>query len=211
MFYDKPTTCSMRMVLSAFARLPWVPEFSRSWRPGAEIMGGLASSPPSPVISAPAVWERETSGTQRIARSLRSLYQLLKHANFTVYFVLYSACFFVFAYSADYETVDFHHCHRLYLNYPKTPYVQNTHVIWKRQRLKKFLWNYYCWLVSVSTSTNVIEYARVCSLMLNHPNECKGWSRCGTETEPKCHPLQAKTSQKCPPLLSKNSVWWQAQ
>ena len=60
-----------RLLLTAYRLLPWVPEVSRSRRAGAEITGGgrlvarrLATSPPPPVISAPALRERETSGTQ---------------------------------------------------------------------------------------------------------------------------------------------------
>ena len=57
-------------------RLPWVPEVSRSRKAGAEITGGggLVAEPkretslPPPVISDPALRERETSGTQGSVR-----------------------------------------------------------------------------------------------------------------------------------------------
>ena len=55
--------------------------------------------------------------------------------------------FFFFASSTDSTKRSFPSLSSVASKHPQTPYVQNTHVIWKRQRLKKFLCNYYCGLV----------------------------------------------------------------
>ena len=60
-------------------------------------------------------------------------------------------CFFFFASSTDSTKRSFPSLSSVASKHPQTPYVQNTHVIWKRQRLKKFLCNYYCGLVNPFT------------------------------------------------------------